>query len=230
MWIYKITNKINGKAYIGRTVCKKVYDRWKSHKSAKSGGGISAIKAAILKYGEENFIFETLHKASSENELSELEAKIIKELNTMAPNGYNLTTGGENYTRSPFAKKGGYKKGNMPWNKGLDESDSRVQRMIRRGKESSAYGNKYRKGIKHTLKTREIISKKQIGKKISEQTKKRMSESQKKIKIRCFQNNKIYPSIMDASRDLKLNPGLISKVVRGISPHTRGYIFEVVNA
>lgn len=62
--------------------------------SMKKKGYPSAIHAAFRKYGIENFSFEVIEECLSE-ELDIREAYWIKELNTMAPNGYNLTAGGQ---------------------------------------------------------------------------------------------------------------------------------------
>ena len=57
--IYKITNKINGKFYIGSTT--RLVARKAEHKyRTKNRKGNSAIRNAILKYGEDNFIFTVL--------------------------------------------------------------------------------------------------------------------------------------------------------------------------
>jgi group I intron endonuclease len=249
MWIYKITNKINGKAYVGRTKCARVNDRWKTHKSPKSGRGVSAIKEAILKYGVDNFVFETLIKASSEDELALLEAQTIQKLNTMAPHGYNLTSGGENYKRSPLAKRGGFKKGHVPWNKGLDSSDPRVARMVKTGKDASAFGNSYRKGVKHSEETKKKISEMQKGRILSEETKKKMSDShmgkthseeakanmsksrdKQKISIKCLETGQIFSSISETAKIMGVNPGHIHRIINGKLKKSKGYTFEVVNA
>lgn len=87
-YIYKITNKVNGKIYIGQ------------HKQISAsdvdnymGSGI-LIKDAILKYGEENFTKEILEECNEQN-LNEREIFYIKEYNCMVPNGYNLIPGGQ---------------------------------------------------------------------------------------------------------------------------------------
>lgn len=96
MIIYKITNKLNGKMYIGQTV-QKLTDRWSDHSRPcigrhKNG---SAIAYAIQKYGKDNFILEQIDTAESLEELNTKEVTYIKALNTLAPNGYNLELGGE---------------------------------------------------------------------------------------------------------------------------------------
>lgn len=96
--IYKITNKINNKIYIGMTT-KDIEVRWKQHLKVsknKNNKNHRLIHKAILKYGIENFIFEKLYETDVINleHLKELEIKYIKEYNSFE-SGYNLTKGGD---------------------------------------------------------------------------------------------------------------------------------------
>ena len=87
--IYKITNALNGKCYVGQTR-QKLNRRLNGHKSNK---GKSAIDAAIKKYGWENFTVAVIEECPVE-QLDEREMFWIAALNTKIPNGYNLTDGG----------------------------------------------------------------------------------------------------------------------------------------
>jgi group I intron endonuclease len=91
-YLYKITNLLNGKQYIGIT--NKPKKRWRSHKSTNKKYPISL---AIQKYSQENFEFKIL-VIGTEEYIKELEIKAIAAFNTKAPNGYNLTDGGEGTT------------------------------------------------------------------------------------------------------------------------------------
>ena len=91
MIIYKITNKINGKIYIGQTSLS-IKDRWSRH--CNNDSHCTYLKNAIKKYNKENFIIEEIYIAKNRDELNKLEKSIIKEYNSLYPNGYNLTTGG----------------------------------------------------------------------------------------------------------------------------------------
>lgn len=91
--IYKITNLVNNKIYIGQTIHPD--RRWTEHKQkARHGQDKFPIHLAINKYGEENFLFEIIEWTENYNEE---EKRLIKELNTLSPNGYNLGEGGENH-------------------------------------------------------------------------------------------------------------------------------------
>jgi group I intron endonuclease len=100
--IYKITNKVNGKVYIGQSV--DIYRRWKQHK--KIGQGLNETKyqrnkndplyRAINKYGVDNFNFEIIEECDKAL-LSEREIYWIDLLDstTSHGNGYNQTLGGD---------------------------------------------------------------------------------------------------------------------------------------
>lgn len=95
MKIYLIKNLINGKCYIGQTR-RKISKRFKGHCRTASKGGKSIIHQAIAKHGVENFTIEELATAIDQVELDRLEQQFIEQYGTMAPNGYNLKTGGQN--------------------------------------------------------------------------------------------------------------------------------------
>lgn len=85
--IYKITNLINWKCYIGQSV--KLLNRISEHRRATSD---QIISKAIVKYGLENFKFEVLAYCEKE-ELDSLEIKYISEYDCTVPNGYNISIG-----------------------------------------------------------------------------------------------------------------------------------------
>ncbi|GJQ43816.1 MAG: hypothetical protein JETCAE03_33140 [Ignavibacteriaceae bacterium] len=95
MQIYKITNTISGKFYIGLdTKSRKEY----------LGSGIY-IKRAIDKYGIENFKKEILEECETKEELCEREKFWIKKLNSKVPNGYNIADGGHGNNGKIFKGK-----------------------------------------------------------------------------------------------------------------------------
>lgn len=97
--IYKITNKINNKSYIGQSV--NINNRWYVHKATKDD---YPIHRAIQKYGKNNFSWEILEECT-ESQLSEREIYYIAKYNTFMyaknSNGYNLTPGGEQGNTKP---------------------------------------------------------------------------------------------------------------------------------
>lgn len=91
--IYKITNQINGKAYIGQSTraLKRKHDHF-----CPSNSTCKALKAAMKKYGRENFNFEIICTALHPDHLDALEIDFIKHFDSFGKNGYNLTIGGYN--------------------------------------------------------------------------------------------------------------------------------------
>ena len=93
-YIYKITNQINGKSYIGKTL-KTIEDRWKEHisESQKTQEEHRPLYSAFKKYGVENFLIEEI-ETCSDLELSDREKYWIEYFGTFK-NGYNATLGGD---------------------------------------------------------------------------------------------------------------------------------------
>lgn len=86
MFIYKTTNLINRKYYIGKYAGKR---------STYLGSGV-ALKKAIAKYGRKNFKREIIEHCSSLHELSEREKFYIDLFDAVNdPRSYNLTEGGQ---------------------------------------------------------------------------------------------------------------------------------------
>lgn len=94
MLVYKITNTINGKAYIGVTK-QSLAARWKCHRAYSKREAAFPIHAAIRKYGVENFTITVICECSSLEELAVCERGLIAEHGTYTPHGYNVTSGGE---------------------------------------------------------------------------------------------------------------------------------------
>lgn len=90
MYLYRITNIVNNKKYIGITNNYK--KRWSNHKCGNSKSMI--IAKAIKKYGKENFLFEIIEKNLTLEEANQKEIEYINLEQTLAPNGYNISKGG----------------------------------------------------------------------------------------------------------------------------------------
>jgi len=148
-FVYITTNIINGKKYIGQ----KIFDnRWKSY----LGSGIH-LKSAIKKYGKENFSREIIAIAYSKEELNKLEIMFIKEHDAVKSNDYyNISSGGGT-------------------NAGLKMSEETRKKMSEANKGQKCYMY----GKPKSEETRKKLSLANKGKKLSEETKGKMSESGK---------------------------------------------------
>lgn len=103
-YIYMVTNKINGKKYIGQTLRDDIKIRWSYHKSMQKNSIGHYLYNAYKKYGIENFKFEIICICFDED-CNKYEIDYIKKYNTISPNGYNLKSGGENQKHHAETKK-----------------------------------------------------------------------------------------------------------------------------
>lgn len=88
MIIYKITNKLNGKVYIGQTtrsLAARIYEHIHNH---------SRVGKDIVKYGRDNFDISVIDNAKTKEELDDLEIFWIAWYNS-TQNGYNILRGGK---------------------------------------------------------------------------------------------------------------------------------------
>ncbi len=113
MLIYKISNKIDNKSYIGQTT--KSFDgRYPNEQWWKTTHNEYLLEA-VKEFGLVNFGVEFLaENIESQEELDRLEVLYIKEFDTMYPNGYNGRLGGGNGKYSEQAKDNVA----ISWNKG----------------------------------------------------------------------------------------------------------------
>lgn len=99
-YIYVITNKINGKQYVGKTE-KTIDERWKEHRQDynKERCEKRPLYDAMQKYGINNFEIKELEYLKQGGKLlSDREEYWIEQLGTYGHNGYNATRGGDGST------------------------------------------------------------------------------------------------------------------------------------
>ena len=139
--VYKITNKINGKIYIGQTI-RKPEVRWKYHTNPpKNVKKLTYIQSAIQKYGVDNFDFETICYAKDRDSLNYYEDHFIQYFNCLAPKGYTCigsrSVSGM-FSQETLNKMSLAKKGKEPWNKGkkykLSEDSKTAYKLSNKGK------------------------------------------------------------------------------------------------
>ena len=150
--IYKITNKINGKCYIGQST--KIKNRIAVHRRACRN---LVVSNAILKYGVENFEFEVLIYCET-NMLDYYEKLLIVKYSSTAPNGYNIAEGGHE-------------------RRIVSESTKNKQSEKMKDRYSCELNPFY--GKRHTIETKNKISDIHKGKVISDEHRKIISDSNK---------------------------------------------------
>ena len=157
MIIYKSTNKITGKIYVGQTT-HTLDKRIKSHLKESKMESNRPFMLSINKYGEDNFIFETIDSADNLDELNDKEIYWINFYNSVSPNGYNVTGGGQ-------GKK-------MMVTNELSE-------RISKGLKNSEKWQKILKDEKYLKKREEYFIKSAKGKKFSQEHKDKIWENNK---------------------------------------------------
>lgn len=204
-YIYKTTNLINGKIYIGQ--------HQNAYPDRDYFGSGKTLKKALKKYGKNNFIIEVLRWADSKEELDQMEIGFIKAYNSTNRNiGYNITNGGEGWGRGTHHTKetiikmsksqsnrivsdetrkilSEAHKGIPSMRRGIPISEETKRKMSESLKGRNAWNKGltgFMKGRKCSDETRKRISESSIGKPgmrngivLSDETKKRMSDSQK---------------------------------------------------
>lgn len=186
MYIYKITNLINGKIYIGQTT--------RSINESKSyyGSGFK-IKGEIYKYGKENFSKDIIEVCYTKEELDLKEEYWISYYDSTNPEkGLNLRTGGN---KSKFSDEFKEKMSNALSGEnnpffGKNHSEESIKKMVESkiGKKNPNYG----KSMKDS--TKEKLSKALTGIKRSNDTKEKMSKAAKKrtyLETKCPHCNKV---------------------------------------
>jgi group I intron endonuclease len=149
MQIYKITNLITGKVYIGQTIMT-LKRRWAVHRAAKRD---TPLCRSIKKHGADKFKIEAICSALTEEALDDLEILFIKEYNSLAPNGYNILPGG-NASQC---------RGQSAWNKGRKATEEEKTALSLAHMGQTAWN----KGVPTSLETREKQSKAKLGRHIS---------------------------------------------------------------
>jgi group I intron endonuclease len=227
--IYKTTNLVNNKIYIG----KRIFNKDKFFRNKYYGSG-KLLKEAINKYGLENFNREVLEEVDNYL-LEEREIYWIKFYNsTNLEIGYNLTIGGNS--------KYGRKIGHMS-----DETKKKISESIIKyfSENEGPFKNK-----NHSDETKEKISNKLKGRKLSDEHVRNLAEGHRGLKykkppkpkkVKIDQRKKIiqlsfdgefikeWNSIEEASKSLDLCRSGISRACSGVYKQCGGYKWSYIN-
>ena len=210
LYIYKITNNLNGKIYVGKHSSNRLENQY-------FGSGV-AIKAAIRKYGKDNFSKEIICICDNEGELNKSEIMHIKESGAFA-NGYNMTLGGEGklgYKPSEKQKKKQsetmvkFFKDHPEIRKKISESSSKMT-----GDKNSFYGKRLTK--EHIEKMRVARVKAISG-----------ANNYMAVKVRCLDTGVVYGTAAIAAKDYRLKHSTtILKAAKGHRKTAGGVKWEL---
>ena len=179
-FVYCLTCRVNGKRYIGIT--SNLKRRWRLHCNRRS-----AIGYAIRKHGKENFRISVLYSRLPLSTAQVLEGRLILELKTLSPDGYNIASGGKGGSNPVAgltdAQKLERNRKISAWHQGRKRSALQRRRMSEslRGEKNPCFGKPgTRLGKKHTPESKVKLSEAAKGRRISAETRRKMSESRKR--------------------------------------------------
>lgn len=171
--VYLRTNKINGKQYVGQSGDFETREKcWNAPSQRYSN---KLINADRFKYGLDNWTSERLAEVDTQEEAWELEQKYIKDFNTKYPNGYNFGSGG--YSNKDVYVSEETKKRMSDRMKELLKDPTNHPMYGRKGKDNPLYG------IKRSEETKRKISEANKGKKMSEESIRKMAQKLKELHI-----------------------------------------------
>lgn len=196
-YIYKITNKINNKVYIGQTR-RTVAERYDRHLYLAKQHENRRLYDAMNHYGYDNFIVEEIVEASDE-QLNELEIFYIKQYNSIDPAfGYNMTGGGDSFgcclseevEARRIAKIAAAHRGRKQSDESVAKRVAKLKGQKRTDVQRQRFSEgqrkrdpaTFRRGFTVSQESRDKISHTLTGQIQSEETKRKRSESMGKLK------------------------------------------------
>jgi len=180
--VYKITNKIDGKIYIGQHQTTNIHDDY-------MGSG-KLLRRAQKKHGIENFVKEILHVFNIKEEMNAKEAELVTEEFCLREDTYNICPGG--YGGFGYINQNGLNNAN----KDKQQIYTRVSMSLKcrvRPLSSQSLKEQYRTG------KRVAITKPQHG------------NSYASKKIRCLKTGIVYNSVKEAAIALGITPGCVTR-------------------
>lgn len=151
MEVYKITNSITNKSYIGKTTIGYL-KRFNKHKVNAQKGINRRLYDSMRFHGVDKFTVTLEFTATSIEELNLKEIELISKFNTIMPSGYNMTLGGDGgYTLAKWTVE--------------DKKELFKKQALKRA------------GFKHSESTKELISVTQKGKVIPKEVREKISEA-----------------------------------------------------
>ena len=224
--IYKITNKINGKFYIGQSV--DIERRFMEHKTPH--GTMNSIKLAMKKYGKENFSFEVIEECS-ENDLNEREMYWIA---TLKPQ-YNRCgggTGAKGHHVSKEVRSELSRKSKAYWDRLPDEKKQSIVQNLTGppvghlvSEETKGKLRAANLGKKQSAQT--VEKRKETMRKKKENGYRRTNERHKK-KVICVETGIVYESVKAAAQSIGCDPTSISGNLKKRQATCKGFHFEYV--
>jgi group I intron endonuclease len=221
MIVYLITNKINGKRYVGQTV-QPADRRFKRHISdAISKKHNYPLHEAVRKYGKGNFEIRVLSRCDSLEEMNHRESYYIKLFKSLAHNGYNVSLGGQNGPMIGRKHKESTKVLQAIGSAGRIKSKEERQKLSLANSGKKLSKERVEKSVTNWGKNSD---KEKVRKENADRAKRMQSKP-----VLCIENNTIYYSVREAARQLNVFSQNIRRVLQGKASKTGGYTFRRVS-
>lgn len=231
-YIYKITNLKNNKKYIGQTIKERPADRYNQHKylatHLQQEKGVSYLHRAMNKHGLENFSFEIIEQIDN-TELNIRQQYWIQYYNSVIPNGYNITLGGDGtkgYSRQQtLEEKIKRQKSNKKYYEEHPEVKKEISERTKQLWENKQYREKVTKGVQKFYQQHPDIFKGQnnpfYGKHHTQESLIKIKQAAKKRQLPIAQLDKdsleiikVYDGVKAAQAELQVSHGWLSKAAR----------------
>lgn len=217
--IYKVTNLINNKIYIGQTTTS-LEQRKKEHEyRALANKRNTYFYSAIKSYGIENFKWEILENNLSFDQLNSREEYWISYYHSNEKEyGYNMTKGGDNADNLNKWRQNNPELMSLEARKGWekmqqilkDHPEKEKERKIKAKLGQQKYINEHYDEIKERSYNIYLQHKEQQENTLQQCREKRMK------KVRCIETNIIYASLNEAGRQTGNSPSNIKQCCDGI--------------
>ncbi len=227
-FIYLTTNLLNNKQYIGK-------QHFKEHKRDDYLGSGILLKKAVRKNGKGNFRKEILEECETDDQLNIQENYWILNKNTLYPNGYNLSLGGDggdtftNSINKEITRSNRSKAVKEYWNNLSKEDKELRAKLIRNKKRSKETCENISKGKKG--KKMSAAHKMNMIKAVSEAKAGKITYNQRAVDMYDLKENYLqsFASISQASKETGHNSYTICKICQNKQHHVKNHVFKYKN-
>lgn len=218
MIIYLARNRMNGKAYVGKTE-RTLEQRTKEHLWFAEKGSPQPFHRAIRKHGAEAFEWSVLCTLSSDcdgDDLNLMECHYIEKMGTFSSNGYNATRGGD---------------GVRGWSPSPEHREKIRQAHL--GEKNHNFGKSWGHKGPFSEESKQKMREAALGRKHSDETRKKIAAASSVLKRKAVaQVSKegtvlnVYPSLQEAAQAVGGQVNKISGVLCGHRRTHKGYIWQ----
>ena len=228
MCIYTITHRASGRVYVGQTSMS-AKRRWQFH-CTPSNKNKRGIAGAIRKYGKEAFDFQVIDIAENSTQLDHKECFWITRLNSLAPSGFNLESGGNKNKSATTETRRAQREARAAWlatNPDTSKLGNGSRGRKRRPEEVAAIKVGLT-GRSVSAETKERIAAKQRGVPKTRDYTLRMARARMKGMVLKRSDGAIFLSYLEAEESMRINRSAIHAAANGRTKSCGGFAWSVL--